>query len=257
MSAFQVVLNNIAALRLAMFLLTFLFIPAFAYGVASLWAIAFLFVFVRLARELCQASLRRYEKRLSYTNEAPKMKGIVVELCAYLSLPFIAYIFIVGDINAAVSSGLDRAVVLSLPLEVIKLPIDGDPSVFQMLLVFQLLLSIFGLGGGMLYARKEIAAMSLPGLPKNIHISDKSTKEEWKQHNKLWGTYYFLGGTVAIPAIFSLVFAMSFFGRFWSYNDIYVFEYVFVLPSVIFMPCAIFSVFFAIAFQEIAWSRND
>ncbi len=232
-----------------------MFIPAFVYGVASLWAVPFLFLFVHLVRVLCQVSWRRYETNPSYTNEGPKIKGIVFELCTCLSLPFIAYIYIIGDLNASVSSGLDRALILSLPLEVIKLPIDGDPSVFQMLLVFQLLVSLFGWGGGMLYARKEISTMSLPKLPHNISVNEDSTQEEWKQHNSLWGKYYYDSGMAALPVIVTIPIIVSFFRKFWADSDIHVLEYVLILPSMFFLPYVIFSVFFAIAYNCISFSR--
>ncbi len=252
----SVLIKDVRVVGIATILLALLYIPAFMHGVASLWAVAFLFVFIHLGRTLCQSSLRRYEERLEYTNEAPKIKGIVIELCAYLSLPFLAYIFIIDDLNETVSSGLDRALILSLPLEALKLPIEGDPSVFQMLLLHQLLLSFFGWGGGMLYARKEIAAMSLPDMPKNITVDDDSTKEERKQHSNLWFRYYWLDKFVFFPSLFAFVIASSFFGRFWADSDIHVLEYVFVVPSIFFMPYAIFAVFLAIAFNCITWARS-
>ena len=257
LSNFSVSLCDARFVGVIAVLFGFLYIPAFIYGLASIWIIIYLFVFMRLGRMLCQSSLRRYEERICYTNETPKFKGIVVLLCAYLSLPFIAYIFIVGDLNASVSGGLDRALIMILPFEAIKLPIDGDPSVFQMLLLHQLLLSFFGWGGGMLLARREISALSLPKLPKNIPWSDDLTQEEKRKYQDLGGAYYFLGGVVSLPAIFSLVFATFFFGRFWTDSDIHVLEYIFVLPSIFFMPYVFFLQFFATAVMLITIIRGD
>tara|TARA_B100001989_G_C24550951_1_gene474682 strand:- start:1187 stop:1981 length:795 start_codon:yes stop_codon:yes gene_type:complete len=249
-------LKNSTILAVLLGLCAFLYIPAFVYGFACLWMVSYLFMFMYFGRALCQSSIRRYETKRNDPNKTPKIKLIVITLCTYLSLPFLLYIFIMGDLNALVSSGLDRTVIMILPLDVMKLPIVGDPSVFQMLLLQQLFLSFFGFGGGMLFARKEIGIISLPKLPQNIPWRDDLTKEEKKKYNNLWGSYYFLGGAVLIPAIFSLVFATSFFSRFWADSDIHILEYIFVVPSIYFMPYVLFLHFFAAAVIEITTIRS-
>lgn len=236
-------------------LLGFLFTPAFIYGVVSLWAVPFLFVFIHLGRALCWKSLRRYEENLKSVNESPKIKGMVIALCTYLSLPFMLYIYFIGDLNNTVSSGLDRALILSLPLSTINLPIDGEPRVFQMLLLLQLLLSIFGFGIGMLYARKEIAALSLPKLPKNISVREDMTDEERNQHANLWLKYEALGGVALMPAIVGMTFASIFYGRFWDDNNIHVLENVLILLCVFLMSFVVFFEFFAIAVIKITGMR--
>ena len=254
---------NVMKIRGFTLFLSFLFTPAFVYGVASVWAVVFLFVFVHVVRALCQSSLRRYKEMLSYTNEPPKIKGIVIELCAYLSLPFLVYIFIIGDLNAAVSSGLDRALILSLPLEAIKLPIDGDFKVLQMLLFLQFLLLIFGWGGGMLYARKEIAAMTIYDLPKNTSWNNDATDEEKIRHNDLWLKYYYGVKLVYFPFLFAFIFAQLFLKLSWTIalspfpiGHFYNSEYILILPIFLFMPHVMFLLFFAIAFNCITWGRS-
>jgi len=248
--------NRSIYLHAAALILSFLFVPSFVYGVASLWALLFLFVFVHLGRSLCQSSLKHYQARLSHTNEGPKIKSMIIALCAYLSLPFLAYVFIVGDLNSDVASGLDRALILSLPLEAIQLPIEGHPSVFQMLLVQQVFVSCLGFGIGMLFARKEILAMSLPDMPENIRIREDMSHEERNQQSDLWITYEIFGGVVFVPALLTLPFTLAFFKRFWPDDYIHALEYIFVIPSIFLLPFVIFLYFFAFAIMKITLVRR-